>query len=109
MSTSGALAARIANAPYDSSTEHRRFVVDATPDSVTDLALGAYDVYNGGTVTAYLRQASAVSIPADKAAEVSGQFPVPPNARVTFVASSATLHFVTASGSTTLEILRRPL
>lgn len=109
MSTSRAIAERLANLPYGSDTEHRRFVVDATPDNVTDLVLGGYEVYNGGTVTAYLRQGSAVSIPADKAAGVSGQFAVPPGGVVLLVANSTTLHFVTVSGSTTLDLHRKPL
>ena len=109
MSTTRALADRIANTPYGADTEHRRIDVDGTPDSVTDLTLGVYEIFNGGSVAAYLRSGQAVSIPADKAAAITGQFPVPPGAVVPYVASSATLHFVTASGSTTLDLIRKPL
>lgn len=109
MPTTRALADRIANTPYGADTEHRRIDVDGTPDSVTDLTLGVYEIFNGGSVAAYLRSGQAVSIPADKAAAIAGQFPVPPGAVVPYVASSATLHFVTASGSTTLDLIRKPL
>jgi hypothetical protein len=109
MSTPRALAERIESQPFDSSTTHRRFTVDTSPDNLPDLEAGAWLVYNPGSVIVYLRHGAAVAIPSDKAAGEAGQWAIPPGgyARVV-VGGTATvaLHGVTASGSATLELMR---
>ncbi len=115
MSTSRALADRIANLPFGLDTGHRRFAVDTSSDYI-DLAPGAYEVFNGGTVAAYARLRSAVSIPADKADEVAGQWVIPAGASVTLVTgvpagsdTAVKLYAITVSSSTTLDLHRKPL
>ena len=111
MSTSSALAARIAALPFASDTGHRRFDIDTNDDTI-DLAPGAYEAFNGGTVAVYACLGAATSIPADKAAEVAGQFVIPAGASVTFVnddTGDGTFHAKTASGTTTLDLHRKPL
>ena len=108
MSTPRALAERIATTPFASDTAHRRQDASATPASIT-LAAGAWEAFNPGTIAVYARLGSAVSIPASGAAEVAGQFVIPAGASVTFVAAAVALHVLTASGTATLELHRKPL
>lgn len=109
MSTPRALAERIESQPFDDDTLHRRFTVDTSADNLPDLEAGAWLVYNPGTVAAYLRPGTAVSIPADKAAGVAGQWVIPPGGYARVVvggAATVALHGITATGSTTLELMR---
>lgn len=109
--TRASLAARVAVLPFASDTGHRRFDLDTSDDTI-DLAPGAYEAFNGGTVAAYARIGAATSIPADKAAEEAGQFVIPAGASVTFIhddSGDGTLHAKTASGATTLDLHRKPL
>lgn len=109
MTTPRSLAERIAVLPFASDTEHRRLDVSTTPANIT-LAAGAYETYNGGTVAAYLRIGSGVSIPGSGAALVAGQFTVPAGTVVTFVTDgAAAVYGLTASGTTTLDFMRKPL
>ena len=111
MSTRAALAARIADLPFGSDTGHRVFAIDTSDDTI-NLAPGVYEAYNAGTVKVYARIGAATAIPADKAAEEAGQFVIPAGASVTFVnddSGDGTLHAKTASGTTTLDLHRKPL
>lgn len=103
------LAERIAVLPFGADTEHRRFDISTTPGSIA-LANGAYEVYNGGAVAAYLRIGSGVSIPSSGAALVTGQFVVPAGGSAVFHCDgSATIYGLTSSGTTTVDFLRKPL
>lgn len=109
MSTPRALAERIESQPLDADTLHRRFTVDTSADNLPDLEAGAWIVFNPGTVIAYVRRGAAVAIPADKAAGVAGQWVIPPGGFARVVvggAATVALHGLTASGSTTLELMR---
>lgn len=98
---------RAANGPVTASGGHRIFVADTTPDSIT-LAAGVYEVANEGAVAAYLRIGAAVSIPADKAAEVSAQTIVFANGATTIaLAEEAAVHALTGSSSATLHFVRK--
>lgn len=111
MTTRAALAARIADLPFGSDTGHRRFAIDTSDDTI-DLAPGVYEAFNDGTVKVYARIGAATDIPADKAVEEEGQFVIPAGASVTFVhddSGDGTLHAKTASGTTTLDLHRKPL
>lgn len=103
------LAERIAVLPFGADTEHRRLDLSTTPANIS-LAAGAYEVYNGGSVAAYLRVASGVSIPASGGAAVAGQFVVPAGGGATFVVDgAAAVYGLTSSGTTTVDFLRKPL
>ena len=110
MSTPRALAERAMALPYGSDTEHRRQDASTTPANIT-LAGGFWDVYNPGSVAVYVRHGAAVSVPASGGDAVAGQIVVPPNAVATFKVdgASAAVHVLTASGTATLELMRKPL
>jgi hypothetical protein len=108
MPTPRALAERIASTPFASDTEHRRQDASTTPANIT-LAAGAWEAFNPGSVAVYARLGSAVSIPASGGAAVAGQFVIPAGASVTFIAAAVALHVLTASGTATLELHRKPL
>ena len=101
--------ARASAAPVLATGGLRTLDVTTTDGSIT-LAAGAHEVFNGGAVTAYLRLGSGVSIPASGGAAVAGQFPVPAGAVATFVTDgSAAVYGLTASSTTTLDFMRKPL
>jgi len=109
MSIPRSLAERISVLPFASDTEHRRLDLSTTPANIS-LAAGAHEVYNGGSVVAYLRLGSGVSIPASGGAAVAGQFPVPAGAVVTFVTDgAAAVYGLTETSTTTLDFMRKPL
>lgn len=110
MTVGRALAERIASLPFTSATEHRRFDVSATPANIT-LAVGAYEILNEGSNTAFVRLGTAVSIPSSGAAAVTGQVAIPAGGAVTLVVDDdhKTMHGLTSSGVTTLSLMRKPL
>ena len=98
---------RAEEAPFSASGGHRIFVADTSPDSIT-LAAGAHELFNAGSELAYIRLGSAVSVPSDKAAEVSAQAVVPAGGALSIaLASETVLHALTASSSTTLHVVRK--
>lgn len=98
---------RAADAPLTAQGGYRAFTADTSPDSIA-LAAGVHEVLNAGSELAYLRLGSAVSIPADKAAEVSAQTVVPAGGVcVIATAEEVALHALTASGSAVLHIVRK--
>lgn len=106
-----ALSERIASMPFASDSGHRILALDTNDDSI-DLAPGAYEAYNDGTTLAYVRIAAATSVPADKDAEVAGQFVMPGGSAATFVvggAATVELHVKLASGTANLHLIRKPL
>jgi hypothetical protein len=99
-------AARLDDHPITANSGHRRLTVSTSPASIT-LVAGVYEVYNSGTVLAYVRIGSVVSIPSSGDPEVSGQAPVPAGGAITLSMDAGDLHGLTASGSATLEIVRK--
>ena len=99
-------AARLGAHPLTSACGHRRLDLTTVDASIT-LADGVYEVLNPSTVLAYVRIGSAVSVPSTGAAEVAGQSPVPAGGSVTLAMGAGDLHALTATGTATLEILRK--
>jgi hypothetical protein len=99
-------AARLGAHPLTIACAHRRLDLTTSDTSIT-LVDGVYEVYNAGTVLAYVRIGSAVIVPSTGAAEVAGQAPVPAGGAVTLAMGAGDLHALTASGTATLEILRK--
>ena len=96
---------RAAEAPANARCAAYTFLVDTGADSFTPTA-GVYEVYNSGSVLAWLRVGSAPAIPADQATEELGVVFVPPGAVVTMEVDGV-LHGATASSSATLYLLRK--
>lgn len=112
MPTARALAERIAATPFADDTGHRIFSLDTSDDSIS-LAPGAYEIYLvPAAALGYARIGAATSVPADKDAEVAGQFVLVPGASITVCIAGGTtvaLHAKLSSGTGDLHIMRKPL
>lgn len=103
------LAQRIDAAPFDASTGLRTLAVTNVDDSL-DLAPGAYVAVLSGTVDGVARIGAAASVPASKAAELTGAFLLPAGTATSFVVgggATVALHAIlTAAGAATLYLMR---
>lgn len=98
---------RAADAPLIAGGGHRTLDASTTPASIA-LAPGVHEVFNAGTVLAFVRIGAAVSVPSSGAAEVSAQGLVPAGgALVIALPEAATVHELTGSSSATLHFVRK--
>ncbi len=98
---------RAADAPLIAGGGHRTLDASTTPASIA-LAPGVHEVFNAGTVLAFVRIGAAVSVPSSGAAEVSAQGLVPAGgALVIALPEAATVHALTGSSSATLHFVRK--
>ena len=98
---------RAADAPLIAGGGHRTLDASTSPASIA-LAAGVHEVFNAGTVLAFVRIGAAVSVPSSGAAEVSAQGLVPAGgALVIALPEAATVHALTGSSSATLHFVRK--
>ena len=98
---------RAADAPLIASGGHRTLDASTSPASIA-LAAGVHEVFNAGSVLAFVRLGAAVSVPISGATEVSAQGVVPAGGALTIaLPEAATVHALTATGSATLHIVRK--
>ena len=98
---------RAADAPLIAGGGHRTLDASTTPASIA-LAPGVHEVFNAGSVLAFVRIGAAVSVPASGADEVSAQGIVPAGgALVIALPEAATVHALTGSSSATLHFVRK--
>ena len=98
---------RAADAPLIASGGHRTLDASTSPASIA-LALGVHEVFNAGSVLAFVRIGTAVSVPSSGAAEVSAQGIVPAGGSLVIaLPEAATVHALTGSSSATLHFVRK--
>ena len=98
---------RAADAPLIAGGGHRTLDASTTPASIA-LAAGVHEVFNAGSVLAFVRIGAAVSVPASGADEVSAQGVVPAGGSLVIaLPEAATVHALTGSSSATLHFVRK--